>query len=97
MLPAHHENLFFQRARLQRRLAALQIVEAIRLYAAAHNGNLPDTLDDIRDVPIPHDPVTGKSFNYTSNGVVAQLHGAAPPGEMESARSTLSYEISIAK
>ena len=49
--------------RLQRRLAALQIVEAIRLYAAAHNGNLPDTLDDIRILIHPeHLMAQGRQF-----------------------------------
>ena len=33
------------------------IFEAIRLYAAAHDGQLPEKLSDITDVPVPLDPV----------------------------------------
>ncbi len=96
LLPTY-DRVFLDRARLHRRIAALQIVEAIRQHAAANNGNLPDTLDDIRDVPIPLDPVTGKSFEYTSDGASARLRGAAPAGEIESERNTLAYQISIVK
>ncbi|MCI0464801.1 MAG: hypothetical protein L0Z62_48370 [Gemmataceae bacterium] len=49
-------------ARMDRRLAGLRCVEAIRLYAATHDGRLPQTLSALTDVPLPFDPVTGKSF-----------------------------------
>jgi hypothetical protein len=96
LLPTN-EGVFFTRARLQRRIAALQCIEAIRMYAAANNGQLPDALADIHAVPIPIDPVTGKSFSYRSGGAVARLQGPAPPGEAETERNTLVYQISIVK
>ena len=96
LLPAS-EPIFFQKARLQRRIAGLQCVEAIRAYAAANQGTLPATLADIRGVPVPHDPVTGKSFEYTVESATARLRGPAPPGEVHSERSVLLYELSIAK
>jgi hypothetical protein len=43
----------------------LRIVEAIRLYAAQHDGKLPEKLEDIVAVPIPPvDPYTGKPYDY---------------------------------
>jgi len=62
----------------QRGLAILRCVEAIRLYAATHEGQLPPSLDSIREVPIPIDPVTGKPFGYRLEGDVAVIE-AEPP------------------
>jgi hypothetical protein len=96
-LVSPNESIFFLKARLQRRIAALQCVEALRMYAAAHNGKLPDALEDIREVPIPLDPVTGKPFEYASDGITARLHGPRPPGELASERTVLLYQISLKK
>ena len=40
-------------ARMDRRVAALRCVEAVRLYAAAHDGKLPSSLEEIKDAPRP--------------------------------------------
>src|SRR5262249_1581129 len=55
-----YRKVFMARGRIERRLAALRCVEAIRVYAAAHDGKLPAKLDDIKEVPVPLDPVTDK-------------------------------------
>ena len=47
-----------------RKIVALQTVEALRHYAAAHDGQLPDSLDEITDLPIPVDPFTKKPMGY---------------------------------
>ena len=58
-------------ARIDRQFAALTAVEAIRSYAAAHNGELPARLADVTDTPVPPNPVTGKPFEYrVENGTV---------------------------
>ncbi len=82
--------------RLDRRLAVLRIVEALRFYAAAHQGQLPASLDDIRDVPIPVDPLTGKAFDYRREGERARLSGPAPPPEAAQAHK-IRYEITLRK
>jgi hypothetical protein len=51
-------------AECDRRVAALRCVEAVRLYAPGHDGRLPASLDEIKDTPIPLDPVDGKPFGY---------------------------------
>jgi hypothetical protein len=43
-------------------LAGLRCVEALRLYAAAHEGKPPAKWSDITAVPLPINPVTGKGF-----------------------------------
>jgi hypothetical protein len=50
--------------RLQRDLAALRVIEALRMYAAEHDGRLPRTLGDIEQAPIPDNPATGEPFVY---------------------------------
>ncbi len=61
-------------AGLEQQIALLRHVEALRLFAAEHDGKLPATLSDI-SVPLPLDPVTGKPFVYTVTGATAHLRG----------------------
>jgi hypothetical protein len=63
VLPAT-ANAMAAELRLARRIAALQTIEAIRMYAAAHDGSLPPRLEDIAEAPPPVDPRTGKLFPY---------------------------------
>jgi hypothetical protein len=82
-------------ARLERRVAALRCVEAIRLYASAHDGKLPATLGAITEVPIPTDPMTGQAFHYQVTGDRATLSASAPPGEQANPSTTLTYELTL--
>jgi hypothetical protein len=50
--------------RTDRKIAVLRVIEALRIYAAHHQGQLPEKLADITDVPLPNDPSTGKPFEY---------------------------------
>jgi type II secretory pathway pseudopilin PulG len=50
--------------RSQRQHAFLVTVEALRAYAAEHNGQLPKSLDDLRPLPAWSDPTTSKPFSY---------------------------------
>ena len=63
LLPALYRVAFLQ-ARLDRNIAMLRIIEAIRMFAADHSGRLPGSLAEITTVPIPSDPVTGEEFVY---------------------------------
>lgn len=64
--------------RLVIRHRALMVVEALRLHAAQHHGQLPASLDEITVVPVPRHPVTLQHFPYTVTGNVAVLD--APTG-----------------
>ncbi|HJT77144.1 MAG TPA: hypothetical protein VJ739_08080 [Gemmataceae bacterium] len=81
--------------RLERRVAALRIVEAIRLHAAAHDGKLPAALGDITEVPIPIDPMTGKPFTYQAAGDRATLSAPPPAGEQANPSNSLTYELTL--
>jgi hypothetical protein len=54
-------------------IAMLRIFEAMRLYAATHDGRWPDRLSDISEVPIPNNPFDGKPFVYERHGNKAIL------------------------
>ena len=54
-------NLHLQVAAVQQELDLIRIIEAMRLHAA-ETGSLPLSLDEIKSVSIPLDPVTGKPF-----------------------------------
>lgn len=79
--------------RLDRHVAALQCLEAIRLYAAAHDGKFPNQLSDITQVPVPDDSVTRKPFIYNRTGSKAVLEGPAP--EAAPAKEAIRYELSL--
>ena len=55
-------------ARIDRNIAALEILEAIRIYAASHDVQLPEKLSDITEVYIPSDPLRGETFPYHREG-----------------------------
>jgi hypothetical protein len=81
-------------ARLEQQVGLLRCVEALRLYAAAHGGKLPDKLSEV-GVPLPDDPFTGKPFRYRLEGATAHLRGSPPPGEEKNAGFNVRYEITI--
>jgi hypothetical protein len=78
--------------RAERELAAIRCIEAIRAYAAAHQGKLPQSLDQITEVPIPDNPLTGKPFPYRLENQTAILDVEGPP---ESAPR--QYRLRLAK
>ena len=81
--------------RVVRKLAALRCVEAIRLYAAAHDGKLPEKLEQVTEVPIPLDPWTGKPFLYRLAGGKAVLTSSALAGEFPNPSNSIHYELTI--
>jgi hypothetical protein len=79
--------------RMDRDIAALRIIEALRMYAADNDGKLPAKLDDIKKVPIPSNPATGKPFVYRLDGETAILDLPLSDGIPNHGRK---YEIQIA-
>jgi hypothetical protein len=85
LLPAFHAARTAQ-VRIDREVAVLRVLEALRLYGAAHDAKLPPTLAALK-VPVPDDPMTGKPFEYELKGETALLSGPPLPG------IPLRYEI----
>lgn len=89
------ESVAQAQPRGERTIAMLRTIEAIRLYAAAHDGRLPEQLDDIKQVPVPSDPVTGGRFAYQRSESKAVLE--APLLEGMPPQLGKRYELSIAE
>lgn len=66
--------------RLDNNLNGLQCVEAIRHYAAKHDGQLPENLSDINQMEVPKDMMSGKMFEYSRTSAGAVLKSAMPEG-----------------
>lgn len=59
--------------RVARDVAALRVIEALRMHAARNNGRWPRSLDDVTCVPIPLNPATDKPFLFHRDGKTAVL------------------------
>jgi hypothetical protein len=84
-------------ARVERRLDVAEIIEAIRLYAAGHQGSLPPSLEAITEAPVPIDPATGKSFSYKVEGSTATLTAPGPLGYEHVSQRKINYELKLAR
>lgn len=82
--------------RTEQRFAVLRHIEALRMYAAEHQGTLPMKLNDI-DLPLPVDPVTGRPLQYSVNGATATLRGGVAAGMENNPAWNRRYEITIRK
>jgi hypothetical protein len=91
------QKVTFARVRTDRKVALLRTIEAIRFYAATHANKLPPSLVVIKEVTIPLDPATGKSFEYKLDGDTAQLTAPTPPRETPNAGNSVVYELRIRK
>ncbi len=80
--------------RVNHHLAALRTIEAMRMHAAAHDGQLPKTLDAIEGVPLPINPYTGQPAEYEldADTKTATLTLPSPRDD-----TTLVYKLRIAK
>jgi hypothetical protein len=90
-------KVFNAHARLARKIAALRCLEAIRIHAKDNNGKPPAKLDDISLVPVPLDPMTGKSFEYHVKDQIITLYAPPPAQERPTASNSFTYEMTIEK
>jgi hypothetical protein len=93
-LPALNKVISRQ-ALVERTFAALRIIEALRMYAAAHDGKLPEKLNDVTEVPLPDDPGTGRPFEYSREGETVTLVSQVPGDPLPS--NGLRYRVTIRK
>jgi hypothetical protein len=80
--------------RIERKLAALRVIEALRMHAAKA-GQLPDKLDQITVVPVPDDPGTGRPFGYERDGDTATITSRLPGEPLE--MTGLRYRVTLRK
>jgi hypothetical protein len=89
------EKVLAASPRIERKIAALRCVEALRLHAATHEGRLPASLNEVTEVPLPLDPWTGKAFDYRLNQGKAVLSGPPLAGEKPGPSNSIRYELTI--
>lgn len=85
----------FATVRLDRQIAALRTIEALRLYAAGHDGKFPAKLSDLTEAPAAIDPVTGKPFEYRVVDGKAIVLGPPPEGDQPNESSVVHYEVTL--
>jgi hypothetical protein len=87
------ERVAMAGVRVDRHLAALRTVEALRQYAAKHDGNLPAKLANVKELPVPADPLTGKPFEYLVEGDKATLY--LEKSDEEKPKPILTYYVEM--
>ena len=87
-----YPNVWLSIDELDRELVLLRCIEAIRHYAAGHGKTLPAAWEEITDLPIPVDPVTGEKFGYLVAGNHAVLTLKAIKTDREWRREKV-YEV----
>jgi len=80
--------------RLDRRIAALRAVEALRMQAAVDGGKLPEDWSGLKVVPVPLDPATGAAFSLKMGENGLELV-ASPVTNIPAAGFELGYRIAI--
>jgi hypothetical protein len=75
-------------------VAIWRAVEAVRAYAAAHDGRPPATLEEIIETPAPVDPFTGKGFVYSVKGDEVTIEGPTLAG-MTPARTGIRVVMTL--
>jgi hypothetical protein len=94
VLPAV-EKVYQSAARLDRKVALLRAVEAVRMHADAA-GRPPTELADVKVVPVPPDPLTGQPFGYAVTDAGFTLT-APPAGTPPQKGLELRYEMTLRK
>ena len=93
LLPAIGKAYYLS-TRLDRDIAMLRAVEAVRIYLANHDGRLPETAEAITEVPLPIDPLSGKPFHYKLENGKAIIDS---PGAADRPKDHVVYEITVAR
>jgi len=94
ILKPAHDRMRLTARRLDRHIAALQCIEALRLYAA-RQGRFPQTLAEV-GLNVPNDPMMDRPFVYAAKTeTTAMLEGPIPQGGSE--REGLQYELTWIK
>jgi hypothetical protein len=92
---------YLSTAKFDRQVAAAQTIEAIRAYAAAHEGKVPQQLSDLTDMPAPPDPITGRAFEYAAqpsrDGAEARITLDCPAPQGASSTDASRYEVTVLK
>jgi len=95
VLKPAHERMLHVAKRFGNNLNVLQCVEAIRDYAATHDGRLPEKSGDITDLEFPNDVITGNALEYRRTAKGAVVESKIPEGG--DAADITRYEVILKK
>lgn len=90
-----HDRMRVIANRMGTNLNALQCAEAIRSYAATHDGGLPEKLTDIGTLELPMDLMNDQAFGYQPTSTGAVLQTEVPAGG--DAGDIVRYRIVVKK
>jgi hypothetical protein len=94
MLVPATSRAYASTATTEREIAMLQLIEAIRAFAAGNQGKLPGSLQELESLPVRIDPMTGEAFQYQIDGADQfVLEGIADQQRFPGIR----YEIKLAR
>jgi hypothetical protein len=87
--------MFISAWSVPRKIQSLRVIEAVRHHLATHDGKFPETLDEIQDLPIPLDPLTGQPFEWKVDGDSAVLKAPPLPADVIQSSHTLEYHLRV--
>ncbi len=79
--PFNSTKIYLSVWSLKRKIQALRIIEAVRHHLKMTGGKLPASLEDIDDLAIPVDPLTGQPFVWRVEGDTATLSAPLFPAD----------------
>jgi hypothetical protein len=87
-------KVYEARVRIERTVDYLRCAEALRMYAAAHDGKAPEKLEDVK-LPLPLDPYTGQSFGkfYKVEADGEAVFEVPPPPNMNTPSLGRRFEL----
>jgi hypothetical protein len=89
------EKVLLAQLRVDRWIALLTAIEALRMHAATNGGELPASLDQVKVVPVPLDPATGKPFEYSLDGRTVTIASRLPGEQLH--LSGIRYKLTFRK
>jgi hypothetical protein len=88
------ERASYAPVNLQREIAALQTIEALRMAVATPGGAFPESLDELHASPAPIDPATGQPIDCQIRDGVVTLT-LPPPEGLPANQFGKRYELSL--
>jgi hypothetical protein len=80
---------------VERRHVGLATIEALRAQAAENGGTWPNSLDEVKVLPVPVDPITRKPWDFKREGDWVTLTSPLTDGEKPTSTSHFTYRVEL--
>jgi hypothetical protein len=91
------QKIYYASTRTERRIAQMRVVEAVRLQILADGGKVPESLEEVKVVPVPVDIAYSKNFVYKKTATGFSVYSPPPPGEQPNMGNNYRYDITMVK